>query len=127
MQCAACEAENPSGARFCEQCGIPMELRCATCGAAARPIARFCIAGATPLQSISLPLIKTATNSSVPSAQMLELRADTQAFHPSRQLAEKIPAHHSAIEGERRQVTVLFGDFAEFTAISEKLDPEDLG
>jgi len=33
---------------------------------------------------------------------------------------------HSHIEGERRQVTVLFGDIAGFTAISEKLDAEDL-
>ena len=127
MQCAACEAENPSGARFCQQCGVPMELRCTNCGAAAQPAARFCVACGKPLQSISLPPIKTAMNASAPAAQMLELRADTQAFHPPPQLAEKIRAHHVAIQGERRQVTVLFGDIAEFTAISERLDPEDLG
>ena len=32
----------------------------------------------------------------------------------------------SAIEGERRQVTVLFADLAGFTTLAEKLDPEDV-
>ena len=32
----------------------------------------------------------------------------------------------SALEGERRQVTVLFADTAGFTALAEKLDPEDV-
>jgi class 3 adenylate cyclase/tetratricopeptide (TPR) repeat protein len=41
-------------------------------------------------------------------------------------LAEKIRAQHSATEGERRRVTVLFGDIAGFTQIGEQLDPEDL-
>src|SRR5437899_10025769 len=110
MQCAACEAENPSGARFCEQCGVAMELRCTNCGGAARPTARFCVVCGKPLQSISLAPIKTATNSSAPTAQTLELRADTQALPPPPYLPEKTPANHLAIEGERRQVTVLFGD-----------------
>jgi class 3 adenylate cyclase len=32
----------------------------------------------------------------------------------------------SALEGERKQVTVLFADVAGYTSISEKLDPEQI-
>ncbi len=41
-------------------------------------------------------------------------------------LADKILSSRSAIEGERKQVTVLFADVAGFTSMSEKLDPEDV-
>jgi len=41
-------------------------------------------------------------------------------------LIEKILAHKSAIEGERKQVTVFFADVAGFTSLSEKLDPEQV-
>ena len=41
-------------------------------------------------------------------------------------LADKILANKSAIEGERKQVTVLFADVANFTAMSELLDPEQM-
>jgi class 3 adenylate cyclase len=41
-------------------------------------------------------------------------------------LAEQILRTRPAIEGERRQVTVLFGDIVEFTAMAEKLDPEEI-
>ena len=40
-------------------------------------------------------------------------------------LAEKILASRASMEGERKQVTVLFADVAGFTSMSEKLDPED--
>ncbi len=42
-----------------------------------------------------------------------------------RSLAEKILASRASMEGERKQVTVLFADVAGFTSMSEKLDPED--
>lgn len=41
-------------------------------------------------------------------------------------LAEKIALESKRIEGERKQVTVLFADVSGFTAISEKLDPEQV-
>ncbi|MBI4562678.1 MAG: adenylate/guanylate cyclase domain-containing protein, partial [Candidatus Rokubacteria bacterium] len=41
-------------------------------------------------------------------------------------LAEKILTSRSALEGERKQVTVLFVDVSGFTSISERLDPEDV-
>jgi len=39
-------------------------------------------------------------------------------------LAEKILQSRSALEGERKQVTVLFADVAGFTSIAERHDPE---
>ncbi|MET0153705.1 MAG: adenylate/guanylate cyclase domain-containing protein [Candidatus Binatia bacterium] len=47
------------------------------------------------------------------------------AYTP-KHLAEKILTHRSVLEGERKQVTVLFADVAGFTALSTRLDPEDL-
>lgn len=41
-------------------------------------------------------------------------------------LADKILTSRSSIEGERKLLTVLFADVANFTSISEKLDPEDV-
>jgi class 3 adenylate cyclase len=41
-------------------------------------------------------------------------------------LAEKILTTRSSIAGERKLVTVLFADVANFTALSEKIDPEEI-
>jgi len=41
-------------------------------------------------------------------------------------LAEKILRSRSALEGERRQVTVLFADMTGFTTLAEQLDPEEV-
>ena len=45
------------------------------------------------------------------------------AYTP-KHLAEKILTSRSALEGERKQVTVLFADVAGFTTLAEQLDPE---
>ena len=51
----------------------------------------------------------------------------TSAFHSytPKHLADKILTARSALEGERRQVTVLFADVAGFTTLAEQLDPEE--
>ena len=103
-----------------------MESRCAYCGATARQGARFCVACGQPLPNADPPPAETASDRSPPAQQPLDLTDAAQAFHPPAHLAQKIRTQHPAIEGERRQVTVLFGDIAGFTGISEKLDPEDL-
>ena len=43
-----------------------------------------------------------------------------------RHLADKILAMCSALEGERKQVTVLFADVVGFSTLAERLDPEDI-
>ena len=42
MQCAACDHSNPSGAKFCQECGGPLKSVCAGCGASLPPSAKFC-------------------------------------------------------------------------------------
>jgi class 3 adenylate cyclase/pimeloyl-ACP methyl ester carboxylesterase len=51
--------------------------------------------------------------------------ASPRTYTPSH-LAEKILTSRSALEGERKLVTVLFVDVSGFTALSEQLDPEDV-
>ena len=51
---------------------------------------------------------------------------DAPASYTPKHLAEKILHARSALEGERKQVTVMFADIAGFTAMSARLDPEDL-
>lgn len=41
-------------------------------------------------------------------------------------LADKILTKCSAMEGERKLVTVLFADVANYTLMSERLDPEEV-
>ena len=48
-----------------------------------------------------------------------------RAYTP-KHLAEKILTSASALQGERKQVTVLFVDVSGFTSLSERLDPEDV-
>ena len=53
-------------------------------------------------------------------------RFASPAAYTPKHLAEKILTSKSALEGERKQVTVLFTDVSGFTALSERLDPEDV-
>ena len=41
-------------------------------------------------------------------------------------LADQILTNRSAMEGERKRVTVLFADVANYTAMAENLDPEQV-
>jgi class 3 adenylate cyclase len=49
---------------------------------------------------------------------------ETQVLHPQH-LTEKILTSRSALEGERKQVTVLFADIKDSTELIKDLDPED--
>jgi len=48
------------------------------------------------------------------------------ASYTPKHLAEKILAARKTIEGERKQVTVLFADVSGFTSMSERMDPEEV-
>jgi class 3 adenylate cyclase/tetratricopeptide (TPR) repeat protein len=48
----------------------------------------------------------------------------TPVAYTPKHLADKILTARSALEGERKQVTVLFADTAGFTALARDLDPE---
>jgi class 3 adenylate cyclase/tetratricopeptide (TPR) repeat protein len=98
--------------RFCGQCGAPLALACPGCGAEVPAGFRFCGQCGVPLQPLS----------AAPGSSPAPLRA---AYTP-KHLADKILQSRSALEGERRQVTVLFADVAGFTSLAAKLDPEEV-
>ena len=117
MQCASCRAENPAGSRFCDQCGSTLPTQCVACGAALRPEARFCNACGARVGA-EAPAAAAPGPKPAPAA--------APASYTPRHLAEKILKSRSALQGERRQVTVLFADMAGFTRLAERLDPEEV-
>jgi class 3 adenylate cyclase len=119
MKCPSCQTELPDSARFCMACGrtLQTELVCTQCQHANPPAAKFCLQCG---QSLIQPVVQP-TSSSTPSFD--EKIAKVQHYLP-KELAEKILAQRERIEGERKQVTVLFTDLAGFTPMSEKFDPE---
>ena len=124
MQCPSCHADNPSANRFCEQCGASLEARCPQCATTLRPGARFCgacghrIAPTEPTASEG-PAGQPATSPVPPTARPV-------AAYTPKHLADKVLKARSALEGERRQVTVLFADIAGFTNLAEGRDPEEV-
>jgi class 3 adenylate cyclase/tetratricopeptide (TPR) repeat protein len=110
MQCVRCQTENRAGRRFCAECGAPLALSCAACGFENEPGEKFCGGCGTSLTV-------------APRAPGLQERPP-QAYTP-RYLAEKILTSKSALEGERKQVTVLFADLKGSMALLADRDPEE--
>src|SRR5438105_3283001 len=106
--CPQCAFESPAGMRFCGRCGAALAARCPHCGAEAPPDFRFCGHCGKGLQETPAPA------------------APERPVYTPKHLADKILKSRSALEGERRQVTVLFADLAGFTSLAEKLDPEEV-
>src|SRR5262249_1646741 len=107
MRCGSCTAENPEHARFCLECGAQLGHRCTACGADLPGRAKFCLECGKPIGTGSL--------ASPP---------DPRSYTP-KHLAEKILTSRSALEGERKQVTVLFSDVKGSMELAAQLDPED--
>ncbi len=109
MKCARCQHANRPDAKFCEECAAPLARACANCGAELSPTAKFCTECAHPAG----PAARSASQSlSAP-----------EAYTP-KHLAEKILTSKAALEGERKQVTVLFCDIVDSSRLAERLDPE---
>ncbi len=107
MRCRRCQTDNRAGVRFCEECGASLGAACARCGSALAPDKRFC--GACG-----------AAASPAPGRY-----ASPEGYTP-RHLAEKILTGKRALEGERKQVTVLFADFKGALELHADRDPEDV-
>jgi class 3 adenylate cyclase/tetratricopeptide (TPR) repeat protein len=123
MKCPACQSENPEGMKFCIECGKRLEIICSKCGFANLPISKFCGDCGTPLTASTA----ATAPSSKPAPKNLtfdEKLQKIQRYLPSG-LAEKILSQRDRIEGERKQVTVMFTDMSGYTAMTEKLDPEE--
>jgi len=114
MICPQCQRVNEAGATFCTNCGARLERLCPNCQTPNVSDARFCKRCGQALMAAAAATPPTPTEFAAP-----------RSYTP-KHLAEKILVSRSALEGERKQVTVLFVDVSGFTALSERLDPEDV-
>jgi class 3 adenylate cyclase len=108
MKCPRCQQDNPPQAKFCLECATPLALRCANCGTQLPGGVKFCFECATPVSAPDSPSRFTAP----------------EAYTP-KHLAEKILTSKAALEGERKQVTVLFADLKGSMELLADRDPEE--
>src|ERR687884_2136646 len=109
MQCPQCKAENPPQAKFCMECAAPLGRKCSACGAELPATAKFCVECAHPVG-------QTAPTPAAPPPP---------ASYTPQHLAERIISSRGALEGERKQVTVLFADLKGSLELLADRDPED--
>ena len=111
MRYPRCAADTPEGTKFCIECGTPLKPRCPQCGADTLPRAKFCGECGTPL---------TVQTPAPPAAPLLSPLGYTPGY-----LVEKILTSKAALEGERKQVTVLFADLKGSMELLADRDPEE--
>jgi class 3 adenylate cyclase len=111
VKCPSCQTENLADSLFCEECSAPLEAMCPACGIANRPTAKFCRKCRAQLQG-SGTRVSAERRYPVPRAK---------------HLADKILQSRSSLEGERKQVTVLFADVKGSMELAEQLDAEEFG
>lgn len=102
MRCPECRHENLNEARLCSHCGVQLGISCANCSAVQPPGAKFC-----------------------PECGRAVTATPTPASYTPRHISEQILAVRSAIEGERKQVTVLFCDIVRSSDLAIELGPEE--
>jgi class 3 adenylate cyclase/tetratricopeptide (TPR) repeat protein len=105
MQCPRCLHDNPQQAKFCLECGVRLALTCGKCRAELPGSAKFCLECGEPV------------------AQQIQTRSP-ESYTP-KHLAEKILTSKAALEGERKQVTVLFADLKGSMELLAERDPEE--
>ena len=107
MFCPRCGTANLDDSVFCTECGTNLEARCSACGADNPPASHFCRkCGEAIAESPARPV------------------ARTPAAYTPRHLTEKILTSRSAMEGERKRVTVLFADVKGSVELARSVDPE---
>jgi class 3 adenylate cyclase/tetratricopeptide (TPR) repeat protein len=106
MTCPRCQVGNRSGLKFCEHCGASLAPICRHCAAPIAGDASFCGSCGSSLAAPALG------------------RFATPGGYTPKYLADRILSSRSALEGERKQVTVLFCDLANSTSLAELIGPE---
>src|SRR6266436_1775157 len=109
MRCPHCQHENPTGSNFCLGCGARFCISCTSCGRELPAGSRFCNKCGTPVAH--------------------ESTGQSRFFSPEsyipKHLAEKILTSKAALEGERKQVTILFADLKGSMELLADRDPEE--
>ena len=104
MKCPRCAHEIRPGAKFCEECGTGFAPRCPSCGTELATTAKFCPECGRPSPVAKAPV--------------------SPASYTPGYLADRIINSKSSLEGERKQVTVLFADLKGSTELLADRDPE---
>jgi class 3 adenylate cyclase/tetratricopeptide (TPR) repeat protein len=109
MHCPRCQHENRPSAKFCEECAAPLARSCPNCSAPLSPSGKFCPECAHPVAVAAVGKPRFAS---------------PESYTP-RHLAERILTSKAALEGERKQVTVLFADLRGSMELLADRDPEE--
>ena len=109
MQCPRCQHGNPPQAKFCLECGARLAQKCGQCGTELPAGAKFCL----------------ECGQAVGGSAVAPGRFTSRETYTPRHLAEKILTSRSALEGERKQVTVLFTDLNGSMELLADRDPEE--
>jgi class 3 adenylate cyclase/tetratricopeptide (TPR) repeat protein len=107
MTCPQCQRPTPSDAKFCPECGVRLIVACPACGIENAPGSKFC-------KECGQPLGRRAPPPSPPP----------ESYIPAH-LADRILHARSSLEGERKQVTVLFADLKGSMELLADRDPEE--
>ncbi len=111
MKCPKCQFENPDTQKFCGECGAKLEKVCPKCGYNNPSQYKFC---GECGHNFTIPAETPPKDDSEPKP------------HAPEPIADKIITTPGVIEGERKHVSVLFSDLSGYTAMSERLDPEEV-
>ena len=112
MECPRCHAQNREGARFCRECGATFGAVCPSCGATVEAGSKFCDGCGTPFAAARAPSPESS-------------RFVSPELYTPKHIAQKILTSKSALEGERKQVTVLFADLKGSMELLADRDPEE--
>ena len=112
MRCSTCQREASPDAAYCAGCGARLSSACESCGRTNPGDAVFCEGCGEALDNETAPVSGRGERAPL-------------SYTP-RHLADEILLSRSALEGERKQVTVLFADVKGSTELAEGLDPEEL-
>ena len=108
MRCTRCQQDNPPQAKFCLECGTALGQKCVKCGTELPTGAKFC----------------PECGQSVSPQPAAASRFTSPETYTPKHLAEKILTSKTALEGERKQVTVLFADMKGSMELLADRDPE---
>ena len=115
MHCPRCGFANPEGMNFCGHCGTGLSSGCPNCGFESPPGFAFCGKCGTSLTG----------QPPAPVLSSLAPQPQTPFTYTPYHLAEKILTSRRALEGERKQVTILFADLKGSMELLAERDPEE--
>ena len=110
MECPRCQRRTPTDAAFCDECGARLDVPCQSCGQVNRAGAKFC---------------RRCGHTLAVSGNSQPRRFASPEDYLPPHLIERILTSRAAVEGERKQVTVLFADMAASLELLTERDPEE--